>query len=113
MTTILVVDDDPGILDLYSLVIREGLGVEVVTAECAEVAMQLVATSCVNVVLSDVDMPGMSGIALAQEVKVVCPDIFIILMSARSEPEGHVADAFLQKPFHNNQVVLIIRALIG
>ena len=113
MITILLVDDEPEILDLYSAVVKEGLGVHVVTATCAEDAIQVISKGCIKVILSDVDMPGKSGVALTQEVKAAYSDIFIILMSARPEPEGHVADAFLQKPFHNREVLETIKALIG
>ena len=98
--TILVVDDDPAVLQLTSCILT-GSGYEVARAANAEQALEIVKSPPPrDLVLSDSVMPGMQGPELLEEVRRVSPATALILMSgytAHSElPPGA---SFLAKPF--------------
>ena len=100
MTAALIVDDEPAILRLVAMVLRE-LGVETLTATDAETATQILKSSTPDLIVSDVRLPGMSGVEFAHQVKSNrrLRKTPVVLMSAYSEPKGHEGDAFFAKPF--------------
>jgi CheY-like chemotaxis protein len=100
MTAALVIDDEPAILRLVATVLRE-LGVETLTATDAETATVILKSSKPDLIVSDVRLPGMSGVELAHYVKSRrrLRKTPVLLMSAYSEPKGHEGDAFFPKPF--------------
>jgi DNA-binding response OmpR family regulator len=100
MTAALIVDDEPAILRLVAMVLRE-LGFETLTAPDAETAGQLLRSSKPDLIVTDVRLPGASGIDLAKQVKsnkrlAKTP---VLLMSAFGEPPLHAGDGFIPKPF--------------
>ena len=99
VTTCLVVDDEPAILRLVAFVLRD-LGCDTVTAPDAESALGLVERVHLDVVISDVKLPGMDGLELARRIKANGgAGTPVLLMSAFGEPRNHPGDAFLAKPF--------------
>jgi CheY-like chemotaxis protein len=100
-TRCLVVDDEPAIVRLVAIVLRD-LGCRPVTTGDAESALRLWESDSPDVVISDVRLPGMDGVELARIIKSKenghgkTP---VLLMSAYAEPRNHAADAFLAKPF--------------
>ena len=100
MTAALVVDDEPAILRLVAMVLRE-LGCETLTATDAETATQILKSTTPDLIVSDVRLPGMSGVEFAQQVKSSrkTRKTPVLLMSAYSEPKAHQGDAFFPKPF--------------
>jgi CheY-like chemotaxis protein len=100
MTEALVVDDEPAILRLVATVLRE-LGVETLTATDAETATVILKSSKPDFIVTDVRLPGMSGVEFAHYVKSRrrLRKTPVLLMSAYSEPKGHEGDAFFPKPF--------------
>ena len=83
---VLVVDDLPAMRTLMSKTLRT-LGYHPATAENAEDAMNRLSRERIDVVLSDVHMPGLSGLDLAKAAKTRWPALAIILFSAMlSEP---------------------------
>jgi CheY-like chemotaxis protein len=100
MTAALVVDDEPAILRLVATVLRE-LGVETLTATDAETATVILKSSKPDLIVTDVRLPGMSGVELAHHVKSNrrLRKTPVLLMSAYSEPKGHEGDGFFPKPF--------------
>lgn len=98
---ILIVDDDPVILELVSTVLRRG-GYDVVSASNGEQALSLAqADRRICLVLSDIVMPEMSGIQLCTRLKALRPELQCILMSGydmglmATDWDAH----FLPKPF--------------
>lgn len=67
MHTVLLVDDDPTLLDLYTRVL-EGMGHVVATASDGREALTLAPRLRPHLVITDVSMPGMSGLELCQEL---------------------------------------------
>jgi len=100
---VLLVDDN---LDLLELVIDtlHVLGHEVIAAENAEMALDtLRSVPDVQVLISDVMMPGMSGIELARRARQMHPGLVVLLVSGRSDlVAAEVASNefdFLPKPY--------------
>jgi two-component system, OmpR family, phosphate regulon response regulator PhoB len=100
MTAALIVDDEPAILRLVAMVLRE-LGFETLTAPDAETASQLLKSSKPDLVVTDVRLPGISGIELAKRIKSSkrLRKVPVLLMSAFAEPPAHAGDGFIAKPF--------------
>ena len=96
----LVVDDEPAILRLISVVL-EDLGCETLAAPNAEAALELLQEMTPNLVIADVKMPGVGGAELVRVMKgnkqlAATP---LLLMSAYGEPHGYRGDGFIAKPF--------------
>lgn len=104
--TILVVDDDPSVLQVASKVLRRG-GYDVVEASGGEEALRLAEEreGRIHLLLTDVVMPGMSGRELGEQLSARYPAIRLLFMSAYTEDEVilqgvRVAEvSFIPKPF--------------
>lgn len=88
---LLIVDDDAAVLNSLAANL-ELEGYQVTTAESAEIALDLVAQHTFDVILSDMRMPGLSGLEFYRRVKVVRPGVPVVLMTAFVQ-EGLVLDA--------------------
>src|ERR1700683_4309344 len=78
---ILVVDDDPAIIDLVSTVLQMG-GYRVISACNGLQALDIAqGDGCIGLVLSDVVMPGMTGVQLCEKLRAFRPELKCILMS--------------------------------
>lgn len=108
--TILVVDDDRHVLESI-LLLLSAHGYPVVTAACAEEALERLDDREVKVVLTDIRMPGMDGIELAGKIHGHDPDLPVIIMTAYAETEVAVgalksgAFDFIYKPFNPDHLV--------
>ncbi len=102
MKTVLVVDDEPEIVDLVSMVLEHD-GVQVLSAYDGEEALQVVDEHRPHVVLSDVMMPRLNGCQLSQQIRSNpnTSDTIVILMSAARHVDPSVCDAsgLIFKPF--------------
>jgi len=102
---VLVVDDEPAITVALAKRLRRD-GYECVTAGSGEEALKRLATEELDLVITDVRMPGMSGIELLKEIKRRDADIQVIMMTAYSDIDfaiealRHKADDYLLKPFN-------------
>jgi two-component system, response regulator FlrC len=102
--TLLVVEDDPGlqeaIVDTLAL-----SGYRCLTANCGEEALIVLQRQKVDMIISDVQMPGMDGLSLLQNVQHLYAQIPMLLMTAFGNIEGAVramrdgAVDYLVKPF--------------
>jgi len=88
MSTILLVDDDPDILKLLSLRLTAA-GYEVQAAESAERALAALAVSRPDLIITDLKMGGMDGLALFTEVRKQAPTLPVIILTAH----GTIPDA--------------------
>ena len=103
-TTILLVDDDPFMLRLMALILRDG-GHEIIQARSGEEALAVIRERpSVDLVISDVVMPGMDGELLRETVKRFWPACKFIVCSGYPDKcwdlahgEAHIAT--LAKPF--------------
>src|SRR3954447_13930502 len=108
--TVLIVDDEPGILDsLQKVFERESL--RVITAKGGAEALELLRKEPISVVLTDLVMPGMSGLDLLKASRSVSPETETILMTAYGTVENAVeamrqgAYDFVTKPLKRAHVV--------
>ncbi len=80
-TTILVVDDEPEVRKLVTAMLTRN-GYRVLTADTGENAVRLFRTNPgVELLLTDVVAPGMSGPMIADEIAALKPDIKVLFMS--------------------------------
>lgn len=84
---VLIVDDEQAILRAYSRVLV-GHGYAVTTAGSGELALEMLEKDPVDVVVSDLTMPGMTGIDFLREVRKKDPDLPVILMTACPSTES-------------------------
>lgn len=111
---ILIVDDEPDMLKLLSMIIREKTSYEVTTTNNPVEALDLAQKSPFDLVITDLKMPGLDGIELLDAVKQVDADIPIIIITAYSSVEA-AAEAiqkggfdFITKPFRKEQILFTI-----
>ena len=93
---VLVVDDDPLVLDVAARML-EDLGCDVVTAADAEEALETLADQRVEILITDVNMPGMDGYELANTAVKMREDLKVIVLSGGAR-DGR-GFPFIQKPF--------------
>lgn len=118
-STVLVVDDDLAVRLIVRRIL-EGGGHAVSLAPSGQAALTTLTDTpdTVGLVLSDVRMPGMTGLDLAREVRRSWPDLPILLMSAYEPPEllsSHaelVGLPMLRKPFSNDVLLGMVRAMM-
>jgi CheY-like chemotaxis protein len=110
---ILVVDDEEEVREILADML-EDFGCVVLTAASGEEALPILAHDCggVAMVITDVRMPGMSGLELADEVRRRWPGVKIILISGYFVPP-ETPQRFLKKPFHMNELTSLMRAELG
>lgn len=111
---VLVVDDEPSNLEsLERIFTRENL--RVLLAPNGQAALDVLRREHVGVVLTDLSMPGMSGVDLLRGVKAIAPDTEVVLMTAYGTVETAVeamkegAYDFITKPFKRHAVVTSVR----
>jgi two-component system NtrC family response regulator len=117
MESILIVDDEKNyLLILEDLLSEEGY--HVVTSESAERGLDIVAEHDLDVVITDMKMPGMDGMAFLERIHIQDPDLPIIMMTAYGSVEKAVeamrkgAFDYILKPFKNEELKLTIRKAI-
>ncbi len=95
---ILCVDDEENPLILRKMVLEKA-GYHVVTANSGKKALEVLQSRSVDLVLSDLLMPGMTGTELARQVKESHPELPVVLVSGVNEipPEANYADRFISK----------------
>ncbi len=113
-TTLLIVDDEPSnVASLEKIFLREGM--RVLTADGAKTALEIARTHRVHVVLTDLMMPGTSGVDLLRALKQVAPDTEVVVMTAYGTVETAVqamrdgAYDFVEKPLKRMAIVKSVR----
>ena len=116
--SILVVDDEPAMRLLLSSVLKDE-GHDVTAAASGEEALQLIATRHYHLVLTDLKMPGISGLELLEQVKRDDPGTAVIILTAFGTVEGAVeamrkgALHYLLKPLANpDELRLTVRRVL-
>jgi DNA-binding NtrC family response regulator len=111
---VLIVDDERSILDTLQILLR-GKGFEVAAAQSGREALERLDEFSPDVILSDIRMPGVSGLDLLAAVRERDPEVPVILMTAQASLQSAVqavnqgAFYYLQKPFSNDELVAICR----
>lgn len=113
-TTVVIVDDeDSNLVSLRKIFVKEGM--RPLTASNAQEALELCRAHQVHVVLTDLMMPGMTGMDLMRALATVAPDAETVLMTAHGTIETAVeamregAYDFVEKPLRRLQIVKSVR----
>ncbi len=113
-TKVLVVDNEKGIRDLLAIALtRKGLIVE--TAEDGEMALERLSSDSFDLLLTDMKMPKMDGLALLKAMRTVSPETAAVVMTAFASTETAIeamkqgACDYLTKPFQIDEVHLVIQ----
>ncbi len=117
MASILFIDDDAGGREMAAYILRAA-GHEVDEAESGEAGIERLAAGRHDLVVTDVRMPGLSGIEVTRRVRALSSDTAVVVVTAYGKIETAVeamkagADDFVVKPFSREQLQLAIdRAL--
>jgi two-component system KDP operon response regulator KdpE len=116
-TTILIVDDESSIR-LSLRTILAGLGFTVVEAARGEEAVALVRTARFDVVLLDINMPGLGGIEVCRVMRKNAPLLPIVMLTVQGSEDRKVealdagADDYITKPFQLRELIARIRAAV-
>lgn len=115
---ILLVDDDPHILEVLEARLSAA-GHEALQSSSASSALEVLKRKKVDLVITDVRMPGMGGMELLEALREVCPELPVILLTAY----GTIPDAvraikagaveYLTKPFDGRQLLRTIDSVLG
>jgi two-component system response regulator AtoC len=114
LRSILIVDDESSMRHLLS-VILDDRGYEARAVASAEEALKELAARDYDLVLTDVRMPGMGGLALVRELQRTVPELLVVVMSAYGTHDAAVeamkagAYDYLSKPFRPDDVLLLLR----
>jgi len=112
--TILIVDDEKNTLSGLEKFL-EGQHYDVLTAEKAEDALRLIDKERPDIVLTDIRMPGMDGMALLEKIKAKHPEVTVILLTAYGTVENAVkamktgAFHYLMKPVNLEELEFLIK----
>jgi DNA-binding NtrC family response regulator len=110
----LVVDDEEPMRHMLELLLRRA-GFEVRSAANGLAALQIADAEPIDVVLSDVRMPGLDGLALVERLRDEHPEITVVMMSAFGTVELALeamqrgAYDYISKPFKQDEVILTLR----
>jgi CheY-like chemotaxis protein len=115
---VLIVDDDNIVLDLLSRIVsREGYSV--LTAPSGEEALAIMENNKIFALISDIVMPGISGIDLLKKTKSKCNETPVLLITgnsdkhSREEASAAGADGYIVKPFKNIEIARQLSAFRG
>ena len=118
METVLIVDDEKNYLVVLGAFLS-GEGYETLTADSAQRALEIVETTDLDLVLTDMKMPTMDGIELLKRIKQKVPDLPVVMMTAYGTVERAVeamqlgAFNFILKPFQNETLKQVIHKAVS
>jgi twitching motility two-component system response regulator PilH len=120
MSKVLIVDDSPA--QLYSLkrIVEKG-GLETVTADSGEMALQLASSEMPSVILMDIVMPGMSGFQATRKLTrdKTTRNIPVIFVTSKTEESDRIwgmrqgASDYITKPVNPNHLLTTIREVMA
>jgi DNA-binding NtrC family response regulator len=110
---ILIVDDDSSLRNMLSIVLRKE-GYSISNAEDGRNALNFLKKNNVDLIISDIKMPDISGIELLKKVKTINKELPFILITAFSSTNDAIeamklgADDYITKPFNLDELKIII-----
>lgn len=112
-TTILIIEDDESQRRVLEYNLRK-VGYAVLTASDGEAGLSLLRKNPIDVVLTDVRMPGMDGFQVLEKVKEIDSEIIVIIVTAFGTIEKAVAAMkkgafdYITKPFNREELLLVV-----
>lgn len=114
LSRILVVDDEESIREFFQIMLKRE-GYEVFTASNGREGFEFLKKNPVDLIISDIQMPEMSGLELLSKVKEFDPEMIVVMITAFGSTEIAVeamkrgAYDYVQKPFKIDEVKIVIR----
>ena len=110
---VLVVEDDPAVRKLIKITLARA-GYRPFAAENGTEALNLLQDQAVEVVLTDINMPSMGGLALYQEIQAEHPQLPVIFMSGAAMERDDLppGSLVLNKPFRYDDLMAILRSAL-
>lgn len=117
--SILVVEDEKGLREVIAAQLKS-TGYQVYTAEDGPAALQFIDEfpASLNLILSDINMPGMSGFEMVEQAKLMQPEVAVLFMTGNPQ-EGEQARRalskyrLLKKPFDRETLLAEIRSVLA
>ncbi len=115
--TILIVDDETALRELSAEILAQN-GYRVIGADNAIQALTVLETQAIDLMLTDVIMPGMNGYQLASRVRKLYPDVKIIITSGYNNEvgardENRTNCQYLDKPYQAGKLLALVRETLG
>ena len=114
METILIIDDEKNYLVILEALLAPE-GYEIITEDNSINALRLIREADLDLIITDMKMPGMDGMVLLDEAKKIDPELPVIIMTAYGTIEMAVeamkkrAYDYITKPFRNEELKLTIK----
>jgi DNA-binding NtrC family response regulator len=114
---ILIVDDEEGLREGLRMLL-EGEGYTVVSAEAGEEALQILQQSHIDLVVTDMRMPGMNGIELLKNIRQRYGDLGVIILTGYGQIESYIeamnfgAIEYVSKPFKVDELKFIVNKVL-
>ncbi len=115
---LLIVDDEPDMLKLLGMIVRQKTPYEAVTTNNPTEALELARKGGYDLVISDLKMPGLDGVELLESVRKYDENIPVIIITAYGTIES-AEDAlrkgafdFITKPFRKEQILFTIEKAV-
>jgi DNA-binding NtrC family response regulator len=116
---ILAVDDEPDMLKLLSMIIRDKTPYEVTTTNNPMEALELISKGGFDLIIADLKMPGIDGIELLGSIKQIDADLPVIIITAYGTVESAIETMkkggfdFITKPFRKEQILFTIEKALN
>jgi len=116
--TVLLAEDNKPSREIYTAVLEKA-GYRVIEAADGEAALDALQSQSVDLLVTDVFMPGMTGIELLERAKKMKPDLRAIVITGQKTSETiigalrHQACEFLSKPFHLEELLEAVRSVLS
>jgi len=114
MDRVLIVDDEKGMRDFLSIMLKKE-GYAVAVSESADRAAELIAKGDLDLVISDISMPGRSGLEVLKQTKATNPETPVIMITAYASTESAIealklgAYDYIVKPFDVEEMKAVVR----
>jgi len=114
---VLVVEDDEDNRELMGEVLQDA-GYEVVLAANGAAGLRTLAEHSIDVLVTDIGMPGMGGLEVARAAKEIAPTVPVVVVTGYAEREdiakarGHEVDAVLVKPVDPDALTSLVDQLV-
>jgi two-component system, cell cycle sensor histidine kinase and response regulator CckA len=114
--TVLIVEDDQVVLQAVSAMV-DGIGYDVIEAEDGREALAVLDSDVkIDILLTDVVMPGINGVELVRKASQSHPDLPVVMMTGHTLNEEEAieeqADAFLNKPLSLAELATALKSLV-
>jgi len=114
LDTVLIIDDEPKILKILKNLFEQE-GFNVIVTQNGESALEYLFSHDINVIVTDLKMPEMSGMEILKRAKEISDEVQVIIITAYGDVQEKVramksgAFDFIQKPFQMDTILSLVR----